>query len=1157
MRKSRFVCMAFLVALLVATNLFGQTETGQIVGTVTDQSGAVVPQAKVTIRNVGIGAEPTTETDDNGNYAVTSLLPAVYEVTVEKQGFAKTTMRAQVTVGSRVSLDLTLAVGEAIQTVEVTAEAGVAINTETQTLSQVVNTKQILELPTLTRNPYDLVGTSGNVSSAADAGLTPRGAGFNINGLRSAGTNVLLDGAANNDEFVASVGQQIPLDAVQEFSVLTNNFTAEYGRVSAGVVNVVTKSGTNALHGTGYWFGRYSKLAANTFDNNANGIPRPVFTRNQFGYSVGGPVIKDKLFFFQSTEWIRVRSSSIQVVAIPHPDLIAASGAATKSFFSTFGKLRSNFVPLQTFTKAQLGNPCPATGTCASLPGATNFFTKGQYSVPSNSGGGDPQNTYEIVGRGDWTISDKTQLYGRYAFLKADRFAGSNVNSPYQGFDAGSSDKDSNFLISVTHTFSPRLSSQSKLVFNRLNNQQPLGANPVSPTLFLKGGTPARIQSQLVALPGYSPFTPGNAIPFGGPQNFVQAYEDFTYTKGRHNLRFGGNYVYIRDNRAFGAYEEAVETLSITSTATGIENLLNGVIDQFQAAVDPQGKFPCGATVTPQCSVSLPVSPPDFSRSNRYHEFGVYGQDSFRIRPRVTLNLGLRWEYFGVQHNKDPRKDSNYFDALGGSIFQNIRNGDVAITPNSPVRGLWRKEWDAFSPRVGFAWDVFGNGKTSFRGGYGISYERNFGNVTFNVIQNVPNYAVISIISNQDVPSFLPVTTNNSGPLAGTTPPSKALPVVSLRNVDSNIRLAYAHFWSVSVEREALKNLFVGVDYSGSKGVRLYTLENPNRIGAGNVFLGDPCTPGPSNVSRPSTRIGNCTVRLRTTQFTNINRRGNNGASLYNALNVRVDVRNIGNSGLNLRTNYTYAHAFDNLSSTFSESDNNINLGLLDPFNPRLDRGSADFDVRHRWVLSGTWDIPFARSVTSPLRKRVFDGWTVAPIVTVRSGFPFTLYDCTLARAICPRGVVSARPDRRGVDNVPDTSTVNTFQYINIGGIPFITGLSGSSGAPGTTTVGFVNPIINVSDFGPFPANMLPRNFFRGPGAWNLDVGVYKTTKITERFSLQYRAEFFNAFNHSNLYVTLGDNDINGLGFVSAKKGVRPVGLDERRNIQMALKLIF
>src|SRR5258708_16331537 len=393
---------------------------------------------------------------------------------------------------------------------------------------------------------------------------------------------------------------------------------------------------------------------------------------------------------------------------------------------------------------------------------------------------------------------------------------------------------------------------------------------------------------------GFVLLTPGNAMPVGGPQNFVQAYQDLSSVHGRHTFRFGGNYTYIRDNRTFGAYEEAVESLSTKNFRTSVENFLNGQLGQFQAAVYPQGKLPCKFptlaghpcgiegngegkitasdptdTVDPSGTLTLPVSQPSFARSNRYHEFGAYFEDSWKATNRLTFNLGIRWDYFGIQHNKNPNLDSNYYDAQGGDIFDNIRNGQVATVPNSPIHGLWKKNWHNFGPRMGVAYDLFGNGKTVLRGGWGVAYERNFGNVTFNVIQNPPAYAVISILP-ADVGGTIPVTTANAGPLGGSTG-SKALPRVSLRNVDSNIATAYAHLWSAVLDRQGTPNFIVAVEYNGSKGVDLYSIENPNLPGAGNVDLSDPCPTTPC--VNPATFAGTSSLtRLRTTQYTNINR---------------------------------------------------------------------------------------------------------------------------------------------------------------------------------------------------------------------------------------------------------------------------------------------
>jgi hypothetical protein len=1141
---SRFLLLCLAVFVLAGAVLWAQTETGQITGTVTDPTGAVIPNAKVTARSTTTGATRSTVTNSTGLYSVTGLLPGRYQVTVSNPGFSNMMKQVDLPVGGAVGLDFRMEVSQAATTVEVSAETPVEVNTETQTLGTVITRQQVIDLPTLTRNPYSLILTAPNVSDqdpAAQNNQVGQGAGAAINGQRASSTNVLLDGASNNDEFQGSIGQRVPLDSVAEFSILTSDFTATYGRAGGGIINVATKSGTNQFHGSAYEFNRVSRLASNSFDNNANGIDKPGFTRNQFGYSIGGPIMKDKLFFFNNIEWIRIRSSAPRSVYVPTQQFISAAAPATQDFFNAYGTLRSSASTLATYSKSDLEalgfNPCSggsATGPCNALDPNMPMFTRVSYSRPYDAGGGTPEDTYMIVGRVDYNLSDKTQMYGRYALEHEIDQAGSLVDSPYQGFDTGQSVFNNNILFSVIHTFSPSFSEQSKIVFNRLNLQQPLGQMPSVPSLYVLPTQTTSLLGDAVAMPGYSFDAPGNAIPFGGPQNFIQLYQDQTWVKGSHAIRFGGSYVYLRDNRTFGAYQEAVEALG-SRFGQGMDNFLLGQLYQFQAAIDPQGKFPCSGTPTPDCTVQLPVGPPSFSRSNRYQEFALYGQDSWRVKPRLTLNLGLRWEYYGVQHNKNPKLDSNYYDGSGATIFEQIRNGSVQIAPDSSIGGLWAKDLDNFAPRIGVAWDVFGDGRTSLRGGYGIGYERNFGNVTFNVIQNPPNYAVISLFAPVDLPT-IPISLNNAGPLAGSTG-SKPLPVVSLRNVNANVQTAYAHFWSVSLEHQFTDQIFGALSYSGSKGVDLYSLENPNLAGTGNVYLGDPCVAG-TTPGDP----GTCTSRLRTTQYSNINRRGNNGFSNYNALVVKADILNVHNIGLNLHANYTWSHAIDNLSSVFSVSQNNDNLGLLDPFNPQLDRGDAEFDVRHRVAISAIWDIPY-RGGASSWMKQVLGGWTVAPIITATSGAPFTLFDSTNTYGVIPRAMFNGPVSNSGSSNPQPTGQPNNFMWI--------------TWPQSIVDHSYVNPITNTSDFGPFPANMTGRNAFRGPGQWHFDLGLYKTFRLTERYTLQLRGEAYNVMNHSNLILVGADNDISSITFADVKRGVLPTSLMEHRDIQLAARFTF
>ena len=354
--------LAFLfVFTLCAFVALAQTETGQITGTVMDPTGAVVPNATVTVKDLSTNATRTNKTPD-GSYVFANMQSGRFEVTGTAQGFQTVKQVVEITVGAKVHLDLHLAVGTQSTIVEV-SEAAIQVNTETQTLGATVSTNEILNLPTITRNPYDLVKTVGNTTDSDPTGVD-RGVGVSINGLRASDVGILLDGVPNTNNFDTRIAIRTPLDSVGEVSVLTSNLTAEYGRAVAGMVNVNTKRGTNEYHGTVYEFNRVSSLTSNSFDNNANGIGIPVFTRNQFGFSAGGAVIKDKLFVFGNPEWIRVRSAQTQTATIVTPQLIAASDPNTQNFFNTYGHLKSGLTPLQTFTR---GAVC-TTGACTAIP---------------------------------------------------------------------------------------------------------------------------------------------------------------------------------------------------------------------------------------------------------------------------------------------------------------------------------------------------------------------------------------------------------------------------------------------------------------------------------------------------------------------------------------------------------------------------------------------------------------------------------------------------------------------------------------------------------------------------------------------------------------------------------------------------------------------
>src|SRR5579863_7777580 len=995
----RMLVSLLLGMLLITAAAFAQVETGQIAGTVTDESGAVVPKATVTVKNLATNAQRSTQTSPSGSYVVPGLEPGTYQVAISSTNFKPFISNAEVTVGGHLTLDGKLSVNATETEVQVVAEGGATVNTQTQEISQVIDAQQVQELPSLTRNPYDFVAISGNISNG-DAGAsgsssmgsnsqnsTTRGVGFNINGQRSSGTEILLDGVENISVFGDSIGTFVPLDSMQEYRVSTSNFEAQFGRASGGVVNVTTKSGANAIHGDLWEYNRLSDYTSTTETNDQAGLPKGTYTRNQFGFTIGGPIKKDKLFAFGSGEWTRVRSSAVLTSGVPTPQFLAVAPANVQDYFNTYGGGKTfNFS--QTYTAGQVMGSGVPTG----LDPATPMFGIVPFTAPQNAGGGTPQNTYNYIIRGDYDLSSATTMFFRFVDYKEIDQSGSAFASPYSQYNVGQTIDNQAYLFSLTHSFNPYLTSSTKLSFSRFNTFQSYDTS-LQNVPILEVGTNVQVPgtNAYVQLPGFYDTNPGNGgLPFGGPQNTAQINQDLSWVKGRHSMQFGTQLIYIQDNEAYGAYAQAVEQLG-NSKLQGFQNLFNGNLFEFQAAVDPKGALPCvenpytgDLTPTAGCSINLPASSPSFARSERFRDWAVYGQDSWKVTPKFTFNYGVRYEYYGVQHNDNPNLDSNFYYGTGGSLPQDIRSGQVFTAPASPIHSLWNPTYGAVSPRVGFAYDLFGNGRDSIRGGYGVAYERNFGNVTFNVIQNPPNYAVI-VVNN------VPVTSSNAGPLAGSAAPADSpcfpaacLPPTSLRHVDQNIKTAQTQFWSLAVEHQITHSTMASVQYVGARGLHLYDIKNYNGLGSGNVMLGDPLCDS----------SGNCGLTRLNPQYSNANNRGSSGYSFYHGANVQFQTTNLHNSGLSLIGNYTFSHSLDNLSTTFSETNNAFSLGYTNPFNPKMDYGNNDLDVRHRLVLAPIYAEPFFKNQHNLLGE-VVGGWEIAGIYQAHTGTPFTYYDST------------------------------------------------------------------------------------------------------------------------------------------------------------------
>ena len=1119
--------------------------------------------------------------------------------------------RSRVTVGGHVTLDAKLSVDATVTEVQVVDEGGAQVNTQTQEISQVVDTQQLANLPSLNRNPYDFIALAGNVSggdNSTNSGASAidqlgsgqnqenRGVGYSINGQRESGTEILLDGVENVSIFTQAIGEDVPLDATQEYSIITSNYSAEYGRASGGVINVTTKAGTNNFHGSGWEFNRLSAYTANTYGNDAANSaflagggsgplpdPKGIYTRNQFGYAFGGPIKKDKIFIFESTEWTRVRSAATESEEVFDPAFIALMPANIQNYYKTYGQttLPSAGVASTVAQVASTGVTFGSVNGTTPIPASTPMFDTVNFTAPFDAGGGIPQNTYDLVGRVDYHPTDKTEMFFRGGRENSIQLPGSNSYSAYPQYDTGTTFLNQSYLYSVSHIFTPNLFLSAKASYTRFNENTSFDPSLIYvPNLMFVSPTDPNTGA-LIQMPGLENMSePGfGGLPAGGPQNTIQFEPDLSWTKGKHSMRFGFLETYIQLNYASGAYAQAVEQLG-----TAFQNSLNDMMNtagnpngasltMFATRADPQGKLPCPVDTSTtdgnfgnvmdnaSCAVQTPLAEASFARSYRYKDWSGYGEDSYKVTPRLTVNAGLRYEHYGVQHDNHPNLDSNFYFGSGSGIEAQVRSGQIEIADKSAAGGFWASRWGTFAPRVGFAYDLFGNGHDSIRGGYGISYERNFGNITYNASFNPPASAVISdACSAEDASCNATVTNNDLGPLGQSIGP-QYLPPVELRHLDQNIEVAQTQFWSLAVQHQFSRGALAEIAYVGAKGGHLYDLVDVNQLGAGQVFLGDPVVQSNANCSNSgiinlNTGIAECLTRPNA-QYTNVNMRGSAAGSSYHGLNLRVQTQNLHQTGLSLTGNYTWSHALDELSSTFGDSLQGGSgyigsLGYTSLADPRLDWGSADYDIRQRLTVAPIWQTPWFKQ-GSAIKRRALGGWALSGIYTARGGVPFSVFDGSESETgiTVPRLEPATPFYSESVSKKPQLLGPNTFNGLNIP-LP-------KSFTPLSSTLG-------ISDFGPFPSDMMRRNSIRGPGAWNIDASLHKTFAITERVGMEFVAEGIDILNRHNFYVNTSTLSYGGVTttplYVQELKG----GLGtlatggnhvERRFGQFALKVNF
>jgi len=1166
MRKLTLFVFAVLLAGLVGS-LFAQTQFGTVSGDVVDEKGARIPDVKVTLANVATGIKAETVSNKEGLFTIGNVAAGNYNITLSKEGFKTLTQPVHVAVAQTWSADFTMRVGAISETITVTAEAA-AVNTTSAELTREVSNKEIMSLPLLNMDPYSLMALAPGSSDAARATGDTRGEGLAVGGLRTSDVNFMLDGGENNDTFVAGVGQVVPLDSVQEFRVQSHQNTAEFGR-NPVVTNVITKSGSNRFHGSAYEYYRGASLVTNTYQDNATDTPKSNFVRNQFGGSIGGPIIKDKTFFFGSIEATRVRSSTNNFYYLPTTNWMNNASASAQGFVNAFGGPPASNCARGAITAQQIvedfegggagsyaGSPLRNANTAAVIPAGTQLFCLGTYRAPADAGGGAPQNTWLWTGRVDHHFSDRTALLARYAFDKTDFFPGTISFSPYPGFNTGQATLNQNINATLTHTFSPRLVSETRAIYNRIHNDQPLGAAP--------GTTPCWQYANFnagafpITFPGYVASDCSFAgIPFGGPQNIYQFASGWTLSKGKHTWKWGGSYLHLRDNRTFGAYENGW-----LQSAT-MQDMLAGNVNFADIAINPKGHVPGDTYNT---AVDGAITAPLFGRHFHYNEFAFYGEDTFRVTSRLTLTLGLRWEYFGVLHSPQPEQflDANLFlgavgdFAANSTFFKQIENARFERTNH-----FYKSDYGDYAPRIGFAWDVFGNGRTALRGGYGLYYSRNFGNAVFNAIQNPPNYMTVALQTNPGDSTYQ-INPNQFVTLA---PGGVISPMTSsARALSQNMKTAYTEQWNLSAEHDiGGKGMVASLTYLGTNGIHLYSLSDLSFRGS---CLLDP--------TLATCSTGNTGSRLNQTGLRGMNIRGNLGASRYNGLEAGFRTRTIGTTGLSFNANYTWAHSFDNESSFFADSSFEAvaGFGFRNPFQAGLDMAPSANDIRNRFTTAVVWDLPWGRHATGAAGK-VFGGWSFSGTIIAQSGGAFSEYEpfgagidgCTLAATnFCYPVQVGPTP---GMAATP-TGDPNSFALYTLGANTSYMTMDDYCTAHGNTVGGVTygsSTMCTQAIQALNPQLETRPHTLRTPGFYDTTFAILKDFALPrEGTKLQFRAEFFNLLNHSNLYAQPGTGNYSGPGStpVIAKKGLPPaLALSnffiepERRNIQLALRFMF
>jgi outer membrane receptor protein involved in Fe transport len=1197
----RTLRLALLFGFLLSVSgvVWAQKDTGSIVGTVKDPAGAVVAGAKVTITDLERGQNFTATTSEAGEYVAGPLRIGRYTVTVEKGGFKKAVSETvDLDVQQRIAVNITLEIGSQTEQILVTGTTPL-LETETSELGQVVDRKRVENLPLNGRNFAQLAllstGTAPSEPGARDEG----GYGFSANGARSLQNNFLLDGVDNNSNLPDLLNEtnyviQPPVEALQEFKVQTNAYSAEFGRGNGAIVNAVIKSGANQIHGSAWEFLRNNKFdGRNYFDDPTKPVPQ--YQQNQFGATFGGPIVLPHLyngmnrsFFFVDYEGYRVRQAQTQTAFIPPApwrtgdfssliDYTTVTGTDCNGVNTYAGEIfdaklaQANCgLPFQYDKSGQPLNIIPSTpvvpggGSLDSLALrlAALYPTAGPIDASGNNFLSNPvrketRNNFDV--RVDQKFTDKDNTFFRFSFENQPSFIPGTFGGLADGGGFFSGEEDfsyRSFATSWTHIFKPNLINEFRLGYNRINAQRlQLNANtnvsadpsinfPGVPFSAGIGGLPQLTFSDVATL-GSPTFLPSKEL-----QNSYTLSENLTLVRGRHTWKYGTE---IR-REEFTIFQPAAPrgTLAFSNTftdnpaaigtgGTGFASFMAGMTD--------------GGSINNLHNV-------DYFRNT----YAFYAQDDWKVSPTLILNLGLRYELFGTV--SDRFNDIGNFDLSGPTnptIF--VPKGQTAqLTPfiaqyvkisATGSRGLINSDLNNFAPRIGLAWQF--TPKTVLRAGYGVFYGGQENGPYSNPSPgfNPPFFVNQSFVAPCGAPSANSTVLDcrvTSMPALANGFPANALvdpntPIFF--SVDKNLRTPYMQQWHLGIEQELPGNSVFALTYAGSKGTKLYTFFNGNQAEptADPTAATAPRRPVLATLINPP---GGNSCSLAHPEDcapvfdTGIDSFRSTGSSNYNSLQARFEKRF--SKGLQFQVSYTWAHSLD-IASNANLGPTQNNSDFRDFRIPQQEYGNSDFDVRNRLVINSIYELPFGRGKhflgnANGFVNQVIGGWQVANIISISSGNWYTVLDSNgnFANADGGAGGVSQRPDVVGDWNRPGPVAANPS---------CVAPTKIHTPSAWFNTCAFVDPALgSFGDVG--------RNTIEAPGYRTWDFSAFKFFKTSERTELEFRAEFFNLLNHTNfLFANSGPQNGNNATILGTSQFGSLTAARAPRQIQFALKFSF